>query len=221
MSSDIDIHQLDSERQVLCILKESGNYLSIPKIKDKLLSLQISPETREMKSILNSLRNKRRKLLKNGLIHKDGPGYKIMQKGIEYLNNTVIIINPSAGESSHKTIGNLLKNLSGDIKICDPYFDDIAYNLLKTHLLPDKLKSVKIVHSKKRIEPTSNYRIKNISIELKKKNGIHDRFILDKDYLYFFGTSLNGIGNKLSFIFNLTVYKKKFDDIFQSYWNES
>ena len=221
--NDIDIHQLDTERQVLFILNENDTALSAREIKDKLIAHGISPKTKPMKSFLEStLRDKRREFIRDGLVHKDGPGYRIMQKGREYLQSTVIVIDPSGEKSIQETIGEILSSLSGAIKLCDPYFDDKAYQLLSRHLDSEKIKSIKVIHSKDGMDATKNYKIGNHSMEFKKKkNDIHDRFLIDDSHLYVLGTSLNHIGDKLSFIFNLSIYKEKFDSIFQDHWNSA
>ena len=222
MSNDIDIHQLDPQRQVLFVLNNSDKPCSVPEIKEKLIAYGVSPDTREIASLLNSIRDRRRKFLKDGLVYKDTNGYQIMQKGIEYLKSTVVIVDPAQeGMSTHQTISQIFSGLFGEIKLCDPYFDDKAFSLLENHLDQPKMKSIRIIYSKNRIDSTKNYKIGKYLIELKKKKEIHDRFIIDDNHLYFLGTSLNNIGSKLSFIFNLSIYRNKFDSVFQSYWSSS
>ena len=188
MSNDIDIYQLDPERQVLFVLNENGAVLSIEEIKDKLIAHSISPGSNKMKSFLShTLRDRRRKFIQEGLVHKSNNSYQIMQKGIEYLERTVMVIDPLSDKSTQETVGKIFSGLSGDIKLCDPYFDDAAYALLKQHLHPQKLKSIEIIYSNNRIAPSKVYKIGNLKIGLKKKNKIHDRFLIDEKYLYFLG----------------------------------
>ncbi len=222
MNNHTDIHQLDLGRQVLFILNENSGSLSIQEIKDKLIAHDISPETRSMKSfLLYTLGDRRTKFIKNGLVLKTNSTYQIMQKGIDCLKSTVIVIDPAGEKSKQETTGRILSGLSGNIKLCDPYFDDVAYNLIKQHLHSGKVKSIKIIYSTDRIDSVKTYKIGNQTIELKKKKKIHDRFLIDDQYLYFLGASLNSMGEKLSFIFNLTAYKNTFDDIFENMWNKS
>ncbi len=220
-SNDVDIHQLmDPERQVLFVLNECGGNLSISDIKEKLRAHRISIGTKKMENLLeNALRDKRRKLIREGLVCKTKNGYEIMQKGIEYLNSTVTILDPLNESSNQDTVSNIIFNLSGDIKLCDPYFDDTAYALLKKHLNSDKVKSLRVLYNNNRVDATKNYKLKNYSIELKRKKELHDRFVIDDNQLYCLGASLNHIGHKLSFIFNLTVYKDTFNNLFQDYWD--
>ncbi len=220
MNNDIDIHQLDPARQVLFILNKDGGILSAEQIKEKLLAYRIAINERRMKLFLSStFGDSRNRHIKNGLVHKTKDGYEIMQKGIEYLKSTVLVLDPSNGSSNQDTVGNIISNLSGDIKLCDPYFDDTAYTLIKTHLRPRKIKSIRVIFDSNKINSTTNYKIGSHLIELKKKKGLHDRFIIDDRSLYFFGASLNHLDNKLSFVFNLTVYKGTFEEIFQNYWD--
>lgn len=223
MSDTIDIHQLDSQRQVLFLLnEESDGTLPIQEIKAKLIAYGISPETKTMKSFLSqALRDKRRKIFKDGLIYETQNSYKIMQKGIEYLKRTILVIDPSKEGSKYDAIGHIMSTLSGNIKICDPYFDETAYGLLKDWLDPKKINSIKVIYSKSSLDSTKHYKIGSHSLELKKKKDIHDRFVIDDKHLYFFGTSLNSIGKKLSFMFNLTTYKNTFENFFQKYWGKS
>ena len=223
MNKDIDIHQLDPQRQVLFVLDKSDKPCSVSEIKDKLIAYGVSPDIREIASLLNSIRDRRRKFLKDGLVYKDTNGYQIMQKGIEYLKSTIVMIDPSQeGMSIHQTIGQIFSGLSGEIKLCDPYFDDKACSLLEYHLDHPKMKSIRIIYSKNGIDDSiKNHKIGKCPIELKKKKEIHDRFIIDDNHLYFLGASLNNIGSKLSFIINLSIYRNKFDSVFQSYWSSS
>ncbi len=221
MKNDTDIHQLDSDRQVLFVLNEADSYLSIQEISKKLLEYKISTSTKSMQSFLNTLRDRRLRFLKNGLIHKDGGRYRVMQKGIEYLKSTVVVINPSSEKSIQETVGHILHTLSGDIKLCDPYFDGATYDLLKSHLCPSRIKSIRVIHNNNRNSSVNSYKIGKHSIKLKRKKGLHDRFMIDDSRLYCFGTSLNHIGNKLSFIFNLTIYRDTFDGVFQDCWDSS
>lgn len=220
--SKIDIHQLDPERQILYILNESGASISLLDIGGKLIEHGISTGTKRMNSLLsNTFRDKRGRFMREGWVHKTGKTYKIMQKGIEHLKSTVLVIDPQSGEDKHETIGHLLSTLSGEVKLCDPYFDEKSYGLLKEYCNAKKIKSMQVIFSKGDIDITKSYKIGRHTIDLKKsKSGIHDRFLIDGNCLYLLGTSLNSMGNKLSFIVNLTVYRKTFDDIFQNYWNK-
>ena len=166
-----------------------------------------------------TLRDARRKFIRDGLVYKTKNRYQIMQNGIDYLERTVMVIDPLSTKSTQETVGKILSGLSGDVKLCDPYFDDVAYALLKQNLNSQKLNSIEIIHSKNKIDPSKNYKIGNLTIRFQKKNKIHDRFLIDEKYLYILGTSLNSIGNKLSFIFNLTGYKDMFEGLFENYWN--
>lgn len=221
MNNSIDIHQLDSARQVLSILDEAEDYLSITQIKGELITKGISPEEQSMRSTLNTIRDIRKKFIKDGLVHKTKKGYKIMQKGTDYLRNTIIIIDPQNTDSNYsaKHLAELIASLSGDIKICDPYFHDAGYELLKENLNKNKLKSVQILCGKNRLADEKNRKIGAITIEIRNRgNQLHDRFLLDNSKLYILGASLNGVGKKLSFIIDLTVNKQTFKEIFCKYW---
>lgn len=220
MNDKIDIHQLDTKRQVLFTLHESGKYLSVAEIKEELVQHRISPDTPSMRSFLvHSLPKNNRGFLRDGLVQKMGSRYRIMQKGAEYLNSTVVIVDPRNGKTNQETVGNILSGLRGNIKLCDPYFDNSAYELLKDNLDSNKIQSVKILYSKNFPEQSAEHKIGKIVVEFCRDNKrLHDRFLLDDNNLYFLGTSLNNIGDKLSFIFNLTIYKGHFNQIFDSYW---
>lgn len=218
MCKDTDIHQLDAKRQVLFVLNEFGDGLSVEQIKESLSSHGISPEERKMKSFLNSIRDSRREFIRDGFVRKVKNSYHIMEKGKKYLKSTVVVIDPSKGDSSNKQISDVIASLSGDIKICDPYFDTVACELLKNNLDIRKVNSVRVVLRKNGIKKPC--KIGNLELEFVKNTKIHDRFIIDEKNLYVLGASLNNLGDKLSFIFNLFTYRKTFDTIFQSYWSE-
>lgn len=223
MSENIDIHQLDAKRQVLLILKESRSPLSIAEIRERLLARKVSPVTSEIKGFLSyTLRDLREPPRKDGWVFMDQQKFTIMQKGIEYLENSIFVIDPAHEESTHETLENLFAGVSGDVKLCDPYFDENAYSKLRMLLNPQKINSLKVVYCYKKIDRQKPHVIGRHHISLaKSKQDIHDRFLIDKEHLYIFGTSLNNIGGKLSFVFNLSSQKRVFEGIFEKLWGEA
>ena len=143
------------------------------------------------------------------------------QPSDEAFRSTVIVIDPSKEERTQEPIARIVATLSGAIKLCHPYFDAKAYQLLKRYLQPEKIESIKVIHGSNKIDANQPYRIGRHPIEFRRKQGKHDRFRIDDRHLYVLGTSLNHIGDKLSFIFDLSVYQSKFAAIFQDQWNSA
>ena len=221
MENKIDIHQLDAARKVLFVLNAAGRPLCIAEIKKELLALGISPEETMLKKFLAyGLSDARKMFIKDGLVFKEKRTYKIMQRGVEHLQMTVFVIDPNQETGTQKTLQSLFAGLAGDIKLCDPYFDEVACDMLARFLPHEKIRSIQVVCRGNKIDPTKNYKIGKHQIRLfKSKQKIHDRFLLDDANLYLLGASLNHIGGKVSFVFNLSTYKEMFEEMFQKLQN--
>ncbi len=152
-------------------------------------------------------------------------GYRILLFGEEFIKESgvVLIIDPDNPISAISSLHEIMKNLIGDILICDPYLDKNSLNYLDSISVKNKvsLLSQKLDVNGEFKSLILGLRKKGLNIEIRKttKKILHDRYIIEKDRIYFLGTSLNGIGNKQSFIFKMeSGIRDSIEKLFISYW---
>jgi hypothetical protein len=156
-------------------------------------------------------------LLKNKDVHKGTAGYKLMQSGIDQLlpqNNKqgVVLIKANQPFTSRSILlKDIFTGMNGDIKICDPYFDSATLDFVcrnfnkKTNisfLTTSKVKDIPRGSLKSQLNELKKEGY-SIEVRIYTSSDIHDRYIINKGIFWLSGTSLNGIGNKESFLVEL------------------
>jgi len=142
--------------------------------------------------------------------------YKIMTHGrraieqlLDFGNICVVFVESGTPRTSRKQLENFLAELTGTIKICDPYYGVRTLDLLE--MIPQSCK-VQFLTTKSNEKPghlTTSIRdfiTEHPKTEIRVLQGshdIHDRFILCEQSLLIVGHGLKDIGNKNSFIIRL------------------
>lgn len=134
--------------------------------------------------------------------------YQLMTPGsaeLEFAGAGVTFIDPSEGFSGLRAVHDLLGALSGDLRVCDPYTDaktldmlaecpdaDAVRLLTRNVMKPDGLKQAIKAFEKEH----------DVTVEIRKAPSglLHDRYLIHPDGMLIFGTSLNGLGLKQSFV---------------------
>lgn len=153
--------------------------------------------------------------------------YKIMQPGEEMVekkllldHSDIIYIDSGKPFTGKRKLESILSNLSGDVRICDPYYGKKSLNALS--VIP-KLCRVKFLTSKTTENKSllsadiSTFKRQYSYVELREiapPNDIHDRYILDDSGISIIGHGIKDIGSKESFIIQLD--KSVASDIIQS-----
>jgi len=154
--------------------------------------------------------------------------YKLLTAGNDYLANqgSVTIINPENPVPAIASVTSILKSLNGSVLICDPYIDSVSLNFLDSIPLGCSIKLLS--HNVK-----DNGEFRTLILGLRRKGSnleirkvvtkiLHDRYIIDKNNIFFLGTSLNGIGSKQSFIFRMgSDIRNSVEPLFQVFWNNA
>jgi hypothetical protein len=153
--------------------------------------------------------------------------YQVMKAGIsevEGVSAQVVLIEPERALSSLRATEGLLHSLAGDLKICDPYVDGRTLDLLGECSNAD---SVQLLTANVKKETTFKRDAKAfgkehgsaLEVRVAPSGVLHDRYVIHVAGMLLFGTSLNGIGFKQSFVVALG------EDIrasvlmsFDSYW---
>jgi len=153
---------------------------------------------------------------------------QINEKYAKFSNKSgsVLIIDPTNPINAIISFHDIMKNLKGDISICDPYLDKTSLNYLDSISVQNKiyLLSQKITIDGEFNSILLGLRKKGLQLDIRKTNKriLHDRYVIDSKNIYFLGTSLNGIGNTQSFIFKMeSEIRNSVELIFQSNWRSS
>ena len=133
--------------------------------------------------------------------------YKLLEAGYNYINGSpsdVVLIDPNKAIQNVVTLHKALSELSGQVRICDPYIESASIEHLdalpaNTHVeyLTYQFKNEGALR-----RTVAAFASTGRSIEIRKipKAEIHDRYLIDKRKLMILGASLNGFGKKQSFI---------------------
>ena len=134
-------------------------------------------------------------------------GYQIMQAGIDEVagSSMATYIDPKRALSSIRRVEAILAGLIGEVRICDPYVDGRTIDLVAES---KKAKSIRILTVNVKDVSTLKRDIRafqqehgfQLEVRVASKGVFHDRYAIDDGGMLLFGTSLNGIGFKQSFI---------------------
>ena len=214
--SNIDIHSLREKREkvLYVLLTKKGGTLNLQEICNLLVSkYKISESLQDIKNTLQPTSF----LISKGLVHNHGNGrYEIMQKGIDFLDETVVCMEPQNQSANARSMREIFARLSGEISIVDPYFDHDAVSKME-RWIHGGINSIKIITGHKgdlkKSDITEFCDVDRAEMRICKK--MHDRYVFDKNNFFFLGSSINGIGNRRSYIFSmgnhLPYFKKEFD----------
>lgn len=134
--------------------------------------------------------------------------YQLMTSGSEELDaatSAAFFIDPARGFTGLREAHSLLATLEGHLRVCDPYADARTLDMLaecegadSIRLLTQKVQSPDgFKQSVKAFE-----REHGVSLDVRKAPSgvLHDRYAIHDDGMLMFGTSLNGLGLKQSFV---------------------
>lgn len=142
--------------------------------------------------------------------------YKLMTKGkreIEQLlvgeKLSVVRIEQNQPRTARLELAEIFKVLSGTVRICDPYYGIRTLDLLDN--IPEKTKvqflsSITNEEGRKLQGALKDYKKERPNIEIRKVGksaGLHDRFVISKEFILILGHGLKDIGGRESFIIRL------------------
>jgi hypothetical protein len=142
--------------------------------------------------------------------------YRIMTKGkrqiepyIQTGEISLSYIHEGKPRTARKILSQLLDNLKGDIRICDPYYGLRSLDALEMISNTCKVRFISAQSSENPIKfsnAINDFRKEHPNVELRiypSSKSIHDRYILSEDGLLILGHGIKDIGNKESFIINI------------------
>lgn len=208
---DIELFNTNLEKGLWVLYVVSSIYDEINSLSPTEISFFLE-EKMLIEISSKSISNAFRKAPKNHLKNVSRGKYKIMKKGIKIISNKnqpidnydVTVIEPNTDYSSKKKLKYILAEMSGTIRICDPYIStktlDYIYNINKNYqiyILTNKVQD----RSTGLFERTlSDLKKEGYTIIIKINSKLHDRYILDDDMFLYSGHSIKDLGSKHSFI---------------------
>ncbi|MEK7728886.1 MAG: hypothetical protein AAB354_10765 [candidate division KSB1 bacterium] len=142
--------------------------------------------------------------------------YRLMTKGkreIEHVFGgkklSVVRIEKDQPRTARQGLGEVIKGLTGTVRVCDPYYGVRTLDLLDNF---PKITNVRFLTSKTN-EPArqlsgalNDFKKEKPNVEFRlvdKSAGLHDRFIVSSDLILILGHGLKDIGTKESFVIRL------------------
>lgn len=119
----------------------------------------------------------------------------------------------------------VLASLDGDVKLCDPYVDGRTIDLLAecTNAQSIELLTMNIKNpTTLKRDVRAFVQQYGVPLEIRVASGrtLHDRYAIDRGGMLLFGTSLNGIGFKQSFVVAVGEdVRASVLSTFDAYWN--
>lgn len=154
--------------------------------------------------------------------------YQIMQAGIDEVEgvaSSVLLIEPTRALSSLRATEALLGTLTGAVKVCDPYVDGRTLDLLAEATGATAIDLLTMNINKEnafRRDAKAFVTQHGIQLEVRLvgQRVLHDRYVIDDTGMLLFGTSMNGLGFKQSFVVVLGEdIRASVVSTFDAYWN--
>lgn len=127
----------------------------------------------------------------------------------------VIHVPPS--EDAAKAAFEQLRSAGGPVAICDCYAEELRLERIATILTGGRLLTCKRSVENRNISEKWAYSHK---LSVRTSTQLHDRFVVGPQCGFLVGTSLNGIGNKHSFLVELdAVMQQQIQEVFDDLWS--
>lgn len=153
--------------------------------------------------------------------------YQIMQKGIDEVaapRGSVTFIDPRQSFSSLRNVQAVMSEFTGDLRICDPYVDSHSLDLLAScsGASTIDLLTVNVRNERSWRREATAFVAEHgldLSVRVLPDGKLHDRYVIHRSGIALFGTSLNGVGKKQSFVVELGLdIRNAVMSTFEDYW---
>lgn len=156
--------------------------------------------------------------------------YKITIHGRRYIDDltsnnklSLFYVEANTPRTARKKLDELLKDVRGNIRVCDPYYGSRTFDTLE--LFPKSssvyfLTAITSESSSKLLSIISDFKKERPKTEIRKVNNakeLHDRYILCDDSFMIIGHGIKDIGNKDSFV--VKIDKSLAPDLWQQVKN--
>jgi hypothetical protein len=224
-----DPHQFDDDRRrILWVLAETNgvedlSFLTPAQVSDILCECAGIDIPRQRVSAI--LEAERGTVAKRRIAKKRH--FRIMKAGEDEVNSSALastFIDPEKALTEIRHVEDLLSNLKGDLKICDPYVENKTLDFLAACSLASSLKllTVNILKQstfRRDLAAFQKEHGNRLDVRFAKQSHLHDRYIIHGDGLLLLGTSLNGFAKKQSFLVALGAdLRSATETAFDRYW---
>lgn len=137
--------------------------------------------------------------------------FQIMRAGIDELlvkGPDVVFIEPEKALTGLRSAQAIMQSLVGVLRFCDPYVESSSLDLLAEAIKTTEVRLLTVNVAKPQIfaRDLAAFRKEHghkIEVRQAGAGTLHDRYAVDDARMLLFGTSLNGLGKKQSFIVEL------------------
>ena len=136
--------------------------------------------------------------------------YQVMDAGIAVVRSieaSVLFITPEDALTSIRAVEDVLSTLRGDVRVCDPYIDGRTLDWLagcskatSIRLLTVNVKNRSTTFQRDLAAFQRQHQALGLEVRVLPAGVLHDRYVIDDDRLLLFGTSLNNLGAKQTFV---------------------
>jgi hypothetical protein len=203
-----DPHELDDRLRAFWVLRV-GHELGI----DVLTPTEIATVLRDVYSI-NLPRQRVEAILsrESGTVAKRKKnkkrGYQLMgigSKELDKIGSAVVFIEPSQAFTKLREVHSILGSVTGELRVCDPYVEVRTLDMLAECQKADSIQLLTInvnkpTGFKQAAKAFANEHKVPLEVRQAQPGVLHDRYLIHDDGMLLFGTSLNGLGLKQSFV---------------------
>lgn len=192
-------------------LKEPNSDQLIARLERAQTGARVDTRIRHTVKALTTLKSKR-------LIHN---------KDLPIISPTDVILPPGSPFTGLMELRKVLGSATGYVKICDTYVNVKTLDILNSipTSIPIKLLTMNTGGSKRApafLRACKDFKSERPSFEVRKGEGLHDRFILMPNQGWSVGSSLNAFGNKVSVLTPLQEKgKRELEKIFDDLWKKA
>ncbi len=151
--------------------------------------------------------------------------YRLLQSGREMLSvdEAVTFVNPASALQSTVKLHDILRQLHGELSVCDPYFDHLTLEHLEAcgkgrriRLLTQKVNGTGPL---RRVFDAANLSGYCFEVRIACGKVLHDRYVIDERAMLLLGGSFNGFGKKQTFVIQIgSDMRKTVLDVFDCEW---
>jgi hypothetical protein len=126
---------------------------------------------------------------------------------VRSVESSVLFITPEQSLTAIRAVEDLFGALMGSVRVCDPYVDGRTLDWLsscqratKLDLLTTNIKNRTTTFARDLAAFNRQHAALTLDVRVLPPGVLHDRYLIDDNQLLLFGTSLNNLGAKQTFV---------------------
>ncbi len=155
--------------------------------------------------------------------------FKILAEGLERIGSGAsdpLFVSPANAFTGRRRVQEIFANLTGIVRICDPYLDPASLDFIARIPLQCNVKLLTMVIKKRSefLRDLQALKTEHGNVKVRKipDQSLHDRYVVDASTMYALGTSLNGLGKKQSIVVELSGdFRLGIIKVFDQAWSRS